>query len=357
MKLISIVGARPQFIKHFPVSKAINECEFINEVLVHTGQHYDYGMSKIFFDEMGIPEPDYNLTVGSGLHGKQTAEMLTKIEEILIIEKPDWVMVYGDTNSTLAGALATSKLNIPMAHIEAGLRSFNREMPEEINRVITDHIADVLFCPTENSIKNLAFEGVTKGVHLVGDVMFDALLYYISISEKYSNILKNHDLDSSEYFLVTLHRASNTDDINILQEIFSALRQLDDIKFIFPCHPRTLKIIKNNKLSLSDNIIIIEPVSYFDMLMLEKYASKILTDSGGVQKEAYLLAVPCITLRKETEWKETVKAGWNILTGANQENIIQAVREFQPSGKRPSCFGNGEASQKIVKILCDNMIY
>ena len=330
MKIVTIVGARPQFIKAAPVSKAIRDHNEkkkgprITEVLVHTGQHYDHGMSQIFFDELDISEPDLNLGVGSGTHGWQTGQMLVRIEEVLLEEKPDFVVVYGDTNSTLAGALAAVKLHIPVAHVEAGLRSFNRKMPEEHNRVVADHCADLLFCPTQTAVDNLAREGVTNGVYLVGDTMYDAVLQFSSIARKRSTILEELGLESKTYLLTTIHRPYHTDIPENLRNIFQAFAEIGEI-IVFPAHPRTSKKIAALESSFSQglapgNIKIIEPVGYLDMLVLEENARLILTDSGGMQKEAYFFGVPCITLRTETEWVET---GWNVVAGADISAIVE----------------------------------
>lgn len=355
MKVIAIVGARPQFIKAAPVSKVLSERGH-DEILLHTGQHYDYEMSQIFFEELPIRKPDINLGIGSGSHAWQTSQMLIGIEKTLVKERPDWVLVYGDTNSTLAGALAACKLHISIAHIEAGLRSFNREMPEEHNRVLTDHCADALFCPTKTAVKNLAEEGITHGVYLVGDTMYDAILKFFEIANSRSKILDRLNLKNRKYFLATIHRAYNTDIEENLKNILYALMEINEL-IIFPIHPRTRKQITmlngkyKNKLE-SSKIKIIEPISYLDMLVLEKHAKAILTDSGGMQKEAYFLNVPCITLRPETEWVETVETGWNQLVGTNPERILEAVSKLnyfdRPS---PKLFGQGDAAQRIVNIL------
>lgn len=348
MKIVTVIGARPQFIKAAPISRQIRNN--YTEVLVHTGQHYDDNMSKIFFDELDIPQPDYNLNVGSATHGKQTGEMLAKIEEVLLAERPDLVIVYGDTNSTLAGALAASKLLIPVAHIEAGLRSFNMNMPEEQNRVLTDHISKILFCPTETAVKNLKNEGITKNVCNVGDVMYDALLFNLQIAEKKSNIIKDLKLNNKGYILATIHRAENTDYQDKLSNIIKALNSTQE-KIVFPVHPRTMKIIKQYGLKLNNNILAVDPVGYLDMLLLEKNAKKIVTDSGGVQKEAYFLGVPCITLREETEWVETLEGGWNILVGSDSSKIVNSITSHNPNGEKNNHFGDGNASFKIVDIL------
>jgi len=353
MKIVSIVGARPQFVKAAPVSRVLRS-EF-SEILVHTGQHYDDEMSAIFFREMEIPAPDYNLGIGSGPHGWQTGQMLAQIEDVLIDEKPDCVLVYGDTNSTLAGALAAVKLHIPVAHVEAGLRSFNRSMPEEHNRVLTDHCSDLLFCPTKTAIENLAIEGVSKGVFLVGDVMYDAVIQFGELTRKKSNILASLNLKSGEYLLATVHRPYNTDDPERFRRLLEAFGKLDKT-LVFPVHPRTREQInansENDGFLGSANIRMIDPVGYLDMLMLEQNAHMILTDSGGVQKEAYFFAVPCVTLRPETEWVETVEAGWNLLVDADVERIIKAAEERWWPGEMPSpIFGDGQASERILKEL------
>jgi UDP-N-acetylglucosamine 2-epimerase (non-hydrolysing) len=354
VKIISIVGARPQIIKCAPVSRELRKNH--HEIIIHTGQHYDHELSSLFFDELHIPKPDYNLGVGSGSHGLQTGEMLIKIEKILLNEKPDLVLIYGDTNSTIAGALASSKLHIPTGHIEAGLRSFDRDMPEEINRVVSDHISDLLFAPTVTGVKNLNNEGIIKGVFNVGDVMYDALLTNIKIAEKYSKILSTLDIKSKEYYLATIHRPSNTNDKKNLANILSSFSKIKKT-VVFPVHPRTLKYIKKFELKdrIGENILLIKPVGYLDFLTLEKNACKILTDSGGIQKEAYLLLVPCITLRKNTEWIETIRDGWNKLVGADEQKIINTVNDFYPENKQKKYFGNGDASKKIKKILEDNI--
>jgi len=348
LKVATIVGARPQFIKAAPVSRWLRLHH--REVLIHTGQHYDDLLSEVFFRELEIPTPDYNLGVGSASHGRQTGEMLARVEEVLLEEKPDWVVVYGDTNSTLAAALAAAKLHIPVAHVEAGLRSYNRKMPEEINRVLTDHLSSLLFCPTDTAVRNLVREGITQGVHKVGDVMDDLALWGLEVAEQKSTILETLGIEPGGYLLATIHRPNNTDDPGNLSAIVSALNDVAET-VIFPAHPRTQKALKHWGIHLNSNVRITEPVGYLDMLVLEKNARMILTDSGGVQKEAYILGVPCVTLREETEWVETVEAGWNILVGASRERIVEAVRNFNPTGERPPLFGDGHASQRIVEIL------
>jgi len=360
VKIATIIGARPQFIKAAVVSRAIAESNklvtpsssTVTELIVHTGQHYDHNMSEVFFKELEIPEPHLNLEVGSGCHGQQTGQMLIKLEEVMLSEKPDWVLVYGDTNSTLAGALAAVKLHIPVAHVEAGLRSFNKSMPEEHNRVLTDHCSDLLFCPTRAAVKNLKIEGVTNGVHRVGDVMFDSVLFNTELATKRSKILETLKLQNKAYALATVHRAENTDDSHRLQAIFEALEKIssEGLRVVLPLHPRTRKLYDASPFS-GAKIKIIEPVSYLDMLRLEQQARLILTDSGGVQKEAYWMKVPCITLRDETEWIETVEAGWNILAGADSAKIVEAAKtDRKPSVQHPA-YGDGKAGEKIVDIL------
>jgi len=354
MKIASIVGARPQFIKASSVSKALRQSKH-QEFMIHTGQHYDYEMSRVFFNEMELPEPDLNLEVGSGSHGKQTGEMLIQIEKILMAEKPDCVLVYGDTNSTLAGALAAAKLHIPVAHVEAGLRSFNRKMPEEHNRVLTDHMSDFLFCPTKTSVNNLKNEGITREVHLVGDVMYDSILHHIKLAENKSDVLDRLKLEPKCYALATVHRAENTDDPDRLKNIIETLELINqETKVIFPAHPRTQKYLKNSELKFQHlTLKFIDPVSYLDMLLLEKNANMILTDSGGLQKEAYWFNIPCITLRDETEWVELVEYGVNTVVGNDRESIYQAYQKMtgKTFGSIPELFGNGKASIKIVEKL------
>lgn len=347
MKIVSIVGARPQFIKAAPVSAALRQS--FTEILVHTGQHYDHGMSAVFFQELGIPEPEYNLGIGSGSHGQQTGQMLAAIEDVLLREKPDWVLVYGDTNSTLAGALAAAKLHIPIAHVEAGLRSYNRAMPEEINRVLTDHCSNLLFCPTQTAVDNLASEGIHEGVHLVGDVMVDALYYFLPKAGQ-SPVLNQYSLTPGDYVLATIHRASNTDTAEALAQVLDCLAQ-SQWPVVWPIHPRTAAALHRFTLTPPPNVRLIPPVGYLEMLALEKQARFILTDSGGVQKEAYIFAVPCITLREDTEWVETVAQGWNTLTGADATKVREALARPRPDTTPPPVFGDGAAAAKIAHYL------
>ena len=348
MKIISVVGARPQFIKLAILSKELRENH--NEIIIHTGQHYDDNMSRYFFEEMQIAKPDYNLNIGSGSHGKQTAEMLIGLEDIFLHQKPDVVITFGDTNTTLATGLAATKLNIPVAHVEAGLRSHNREMPEEINRILTDHISDYLFAPTLTAMENIKIENLYGKPFLVGDVMYDSLLYYGKIAEQKSRILKNLKLKQKEYILLTLHRPYNVDNIQKLQNIFSALKQTKRF-IVLPVHPRSRKMIENTNTIIPENISIIEPLGYLDFIFLQKHSEKIITDSGGIQKEAYLNGIPCITIRPETEWIETVEAGWNVLVGDKKDQLIENCLHFKPSHNRPRYFGDGNSSKKIISIL------
>jgi len=327
LKVVSIVGARPQFVKAAVLSRELRKDH--TEILVHTGQHFDSNMSDVFFQEMEIPAPDYNLNIGSGNHGEQTGAMLKGIEEVLLKEKPDWCLVYGDTNSTLAGALAAVKLHMKVAHVEAGLRSFNRRMPEEINRVLTDHISDLLLCPTKTAVDNLRNEGITQGVHLVGDVMYEALMWAVEKARIHSTILTDLNLTPKNYLLATVHRAENTDDPERLGNILSAFNQIQE-PLIWPVHPRTRKKLAELRWQPGDHINLIDPLGYLDMAQLEQNARMILTDSGGIQKEAFWLQVPCITLRDETEWIETVESGWNILVGV-QSNLILMILDRDTS--------------------------
>lgn len=358
---MTIVGARPQFVKAATVSRAIaahNEAgrdPVIEEKLVHTGQHYDDNMSAVFFEELEIPRPAYNLGVGSGTHGEQTGRMLERIEQVLLSEKPDLTLVYGDTNSTLAGALAAVKLHIPVAHVEAGLRSFVRTMPEEINRVLTDHVCDLLFCPTPTAVANLAREGIDKGVHRVGDVMYDSTLFYAQkVTPREQDMLRRLGIAAKSFDLATVHRAENTDSRERLSDIFEAFDEIATpaCPVVVPLHPRTVKYVQQYGLRVRDAVRIIEPASYLEMVVLEKNARRILTDSGGVQKEAYFLGVPCVTLREETEWVETVEAGWNILAGSDKRAIVAAVNAPAPAASRDNgLYGNGDSATRICELL------
>lgn len=348
MKIITVVGARPQFIKAVAVSRILREKH--DEIIVHTGQHYDENMSEVFFQELDIPKPAYNLNIGSGNHGEQTGKMLIELEKIYINEKPDLVLVYGDTNSTLAAALCASKLLIPVAHVEAGLRSFNMKMPEEQNRILTDHLSKFLFAPTETAVNNLHKEGIIKGVYNVGDVMFDAVLKFKDLSRKKIDFFNKLDLSENEFILSTIHRAENTNYIDRLENIIGALSQSNK-KIVLPLHPRTKKYISEYGLKIGENVKIIEPVGYLEMVLLESMSQKIVTDSGGVQKEAFFLGKPCITMRDETEWVETVQNGWNMLTGTDKAKIIDGILNFTPNKEQEKIFGDGKAASRILEVI------
>ncbi|MEN6558386.1 MAG: UDP-N-acetylglucosamine 2-epimerase (non-hydrolyzing) [Thermoguttaceae bacterium] len=362
MQFVTIIGARPQFIKAAPLSAELRKTH--QEYLVHTGQHYDANMSDVFFEELKIPPPDRHLGVGSGSHGAQTAAMLVGIEQVLLEVKPDVVIIYGDTNSTVAGALAAAKLHIPVGHVEAGLRSFDRRMPEEINRIVADHLSTWLFTPSQVSVRQLAAEGVAKGVFDVGDIMADSVRLFGPLAKERSRLGESLGLKRGEYFAATVHRAANTDDPNRLASILDALNRLQH-PVILPLHPRTKAAVHRYGLESylpsptgnwtggESNIKIIEPLGYLDMLALQQNAAAILTDSGGIQKEAYYLGVPCITLRDETEWVETVEAGWNRLVGVDAKRIIAAATEARLVLKQPHpvLYGDGFAAGRIEKIF------
>ncbi len=346
---MTVVGARPQFVKASPLSRELRRRH--SEVLVHTGQHYDHGMSALFFEELGLPAPDYHLGVGSGPHGAQTGAMLAALEAVLEKERPAAVVVYGDTNSTLAGALAAAKLGIPIAHVEAGLRSFNRAMPEEVNRVVTDHLSQWLFAPSDHAAGQLAREGITAGVHVVGDIMVDALELHRERAAARTRVLDELGLVVHGYYLATVHRAENTDDPNRLWGIFTALGRLER-PVVIPIHPRTRESVATLALPMAENLRVVEPQGYLDMLALQAHAACVLTDSGGIQKEAYWLRVPCVTLRNETEWVETVATGWNVLAGTDPDRIVAAVRSSPGGGREhPPLYGGGTAAREIVEIL------
>ena len=351
-KILTVVGARPQFIKAAPVSTALQDTG-IEETLLHTGQHYDHGLSDVFFEEMQIFPPHLNLGIGSGPHGWQTGQMIAGIEAQIMKDRPGWGLGYGDTNSTLAGALAASKQNVALAHIEAGLRSYNRDMPEEINRVLTDHCADLLFCPTLTAVENLKQENIFRGVHHVGDVMYDAALQFVKKANPIQ-VMEKHGLKRGEYLLVTLHRPYNTDDADRLRRLIATLSQVD-ARVFFPLHPRTKQRIADFNIKLPDpnesRLIFSEPVGYLDMLVIESNARMIITDSGGVQKEAYFFGIPCITIRPETEWVETLEDGWNRLVWPDPEELLQLVgKDYELPPPLPH-YGDGHAAEKIGRIL------
>lgn len=357
-KVLTVIGARPQFIKAATVSRVIRNTAAadVSEVILHTGQHYDEKMSKVFFDELDIPAPDYNLGISNLSHGAMTGRMLEAIETVILREMPDCVLVYGDTNSTLAGALAAAKLHVPVAHVEAGLRSFNMRMPEEINRVVADRVSRLLFCPTDTGVRNLANEGVTADVHHVGDVMYDAVLHYGAKVKHESQFFRSQGLDERGFVLATCHRQENTDDPARMVGIIEGLARIsNDLPVVFPMHPRTRKRLSELGLDASlSRMRMIAPVSYLDMIALEQRARVIITDSGGVQKEAYFFGVPCITVRDETEWVETVTCGWNCLTGADTERIVAAYEGqkcFDTSAERPKFYGDGSAAKKILAVV------
>ncbi|OVE84087.1 non-hydrolyzing UDP-N-acetylglucosamine 2-epimerase [Natronolimnobius baerhuensis] len=350
MKLVSVVGARPQFVKAFAVSRHLRPDH--EEILVHTGQHYSDDLSAVFFDELSIPDPDYNLGVGSDTHGRQTAAMIEGIEEILLEESPDIVLLYGDTNSTLAGAIAASKLDDPIAHVEAGLRSHDRSMPEEINRVLTDHVSDLLFAPSDLAKTMLEGEGITDGVHVVGDVGYDAIRWARERAADRSEILEQSALEEDNYVLGTIHRPKNTETPSRLTTIIDALVAAPQ-RVVVPLHPRTEAPLREYGLWEAANrgLEIIDPVGYLDFVHLLEGAERVVTDSGGVQKEAFYLETPCITLREETEWQETVDCGWNRLVGADQEALTAALETDSWPTSTPSLYGDGRAAEKIITIL------
>ena len=348
MKVLTVVGARPQFIKAAPVSRLLRRRH--HELLVHTGQHYDEAMSELFFRQLSIPTPDFNLGVGSDSHAVQTAAMLPGIERVALEFGPDRMLVYGDTNSTLAGALVAAKLHIPIAHVEAGLRSYDRRMPEEVNRVVADHLSDLLLCPTERAAGNLAKEGITTGVHVVGDVMYDAYREHVEIAGSQCSILADLGLSAGGYHLLTLHRAENVDSPEVLAAILEGVGASGH-KVVFPVHPRTRAALAKFGLALPANVKPVEPVGYLEMLVLEANAEVVVTDSGGVQKEALFARRPCVTLRETTEWTETVEAGWNVLAGSDAQRIADAMRTFRPRGDPPAMFGDGCAAQRVVDAL------
>lgn len=347
-KIITVVGARPQFIKAAPVSRIIRK--YFNEMLLHTGQHYDENMSDIFFKQLNIPQPDINLQVGSGFHGEQTANMLVKMERVFLDQQPSLVIIYGDTNSTLAASIAASKIHIPVAHIEAGLRNFDLSIPEEVNRVVADKLSKYLFVPTLTAVENLKAEGITEQVYLTGDVMVDALNYGLEIAKKESQILRELNIKTRNYCLATIHRAENTDNISNLKEIMQALGKFPET-VVLPIHPRTKKVIHANEITIPQNVLLIASLGYLDFIILESNARVIITDSGGVQKEAYCLKVPCITIFPSTSWVETVEDGWNKLADACESSILNVYHSKFDLSNYNAHFGDGHAAEKIVNII------
>lgn len=356
IKIVTVVGARPQFIKAAAVSRTIrNEyASMVDEIILHTGQHHDRNMSSVFFDDLKISAPKYNLEITGGSHGEMTGRMLERIERIILTEEPDWVLIYGDTNSTLAAALASAKVHVPIAHVEAGLRSFNMRMPEEVNRIVADRLSSLLLCPTKASVDNLSKEGVSKGVYLVGDVMYDVSLFYRQLARERSKILDDLMLKEGRYVLATCHRAENTDDPFRLKSIVLALARIaQEIPLVLPLHPRTRKcLIEQNLLNEISPVVLVEPLPFLDMVRLEQSAKAILTDSGGVQKEAFFYGVPCITMRDQTEWVETVDSGWNTLASANADAIVGAFRRCEAKVRSiDTPYGDGNAAGKCLEAI------
>jgi len=352
MKIVTVIGARPQFIKASSLSRIFSKSNDFEEIIVHTGQHFDKNMSDIFFEELDISEPNYNLGIGGNSHGKMTGRQLEALENVMIEEQPDCVIVYGDTNSTLAGAIAAAKLNITLVHIEAGLRSQNRKMPEEINRILTDHASDILFTPTDLAAQNLINEGINNNkIFNVGDVMYDASVYFSKKAVK-SKIIENLNID--QFVLATIHRAENTDNLDRLENIFKGLSK-SSLPVILPVHPRTKSCLEESNIQIGQNINLIEPVGYLEMIWLESNCQLICTDSGGVQKEAYFFRKPCITMRDETEWVELVESGWNILVGANEKIISSNINNFDVPKEYKSMYGEGNAAFTIIDILKKNV--
>jgi UDP-GlcNAc3NAcA epimerase len=349
MKIVSVVGARPQFVKAAVLSRALRARH--REVLVHTGQHYDDLMSDVFFRELGLPAPDANLGVGSASHAVQTARMIEALEPVLLREAPDLVLVYGDTNSTLAGALTAAKLNLPLAHVEAGFRSYDRSMPEEVNRVLTDHVSSYLFCVTQTSVECLRREGIERGVHLTGDLMYDSLLAVLPAARNIeSRVLGSHGVKPGAYYLSTIHRPANTDDATRMRSILEAFSRLD-APVVLPLHPRTKAALARMSIALPDNVRASEPVGYVEMLALERNARAVLSDSGGVRREAYFLGVPSVTLRDETEWPEVLETGWDVLAGAGTNAIVKAAQRPRPQTAPPPIFGSGDSAARILEVL------
>ena len=352
MNVLTVVGARPQFIKAFVVSRELRVEH--DEILVHTGQHYDEELSEVFFDELGLPEPDHNLGIGSDSHAVQTARMMIELENLVEEYEPDALLCYGDTNSTLAAAIVASKIDVELAHVEAGLRSFNREMPEEMNRVLTDHASDVLFPPSDRAVEHLASEGITEDVYNVGDVMYDSLLWAREVATERSTIKADIGVADDEYLLATVHRPRNTDDRDRLETILAALAA-DPREVVFPAHPRTIDRLERYDLleTAGTELTLVDPVGYLDFVTLQAGAEIIVTDSGGIQKEAFFLSVPCVTLREETEWPETVDAGGNVLVGADADAIGAALADPPRSSSTVEPYGDGTAGERIVEVLSD----
>jgi UDP-GlcNAc3NAcA epimerase len=348
VKILTVVGARPQFVKASVVSRALRALH--HEVLLHTGQHYDDELSAQFFRELQLPAPDVELNVGSARHGEQTARMLIGVERAIVEQAIDRVLVYGDTNSTLAGALAAAKLHVPVAHVEAGLRSFNRLMPEELNRVVTDQLSDLLFCPSQTAAANLAREGLTRGVHVVGDVMAEAVRLFAPSREKSAAICSDHGLAPGQFAVATIHRAENTDAADRLRSIVNGFGRLD-LTVAFVMHPRTRNTLQKTGTQLPPNVTQLAPLGYVEMLALVSQARAVLTDSGGLQKEAYWIGVPCVTLRDETEWVETVAAGWNHVVGADADRLVATFRALKTPSVRPPLYGEGSAVNRICDLL------
>jgi UDP-N-acetylglucosamine 2-epimerase (non-hydrolysing) len=353
MKIASVVGARPQFVKAAPVSQALADARH-EELLVHTGQHYDDVMSDVFFEELDIDEPAYNLDVGSGTHGRQTGDMMARFEAVVEAEDPDAVLVYGDTNSTLAGALVAAKCNVTLANVESGLRSFDQSEPEEVNRVLAEQVSDVLFAPTDSAVENLAREGVTDGVHQVGDVMLDVMLWARDVARERSTVLDDLDLTEGEYALSTVHRAQNTDDPDVLADIMTGLVEAP-LEVVLPVHPRTEKRLREHGLyeGVAKDLTLVDPLGYFDFVRALDGASRVATDSGGVQKEAFFLDTRCVTLREETEWVETVDAGWNTLVGSDPDAIVRELGTDAVPDEKPDLFGDGTAAERIAEALSE----
>lgn len=348
MKILSVVGNRPQFIKSAPLSEALrNRAE---EVVLHTGQHYDRALSEVFFEELELDPPRHRLEVGSGSHAEQTGRMLPGIERVVLEEEPDWVLVFGDTNSTLAGALAASKLGVPVAHVEAGLRSFDRSMPEELNRILVDALSELLLTPSQTAVGNLRVEGITSGVEVVGDVMMDASLRLAPIARERSTALADAGVEPGRYLVLTLHRAGNTTP-GPLRDVARALGEIEET-VVFPVHPRTAAALDAGGIELPPNIRVLPPAGYLDLAALASQARVVLTDSGGLQKEAYWYEVPCVTLRTTTEWVETLGTDWNRLVGTDPEQIVEAVRSAGPGAEHPQLYGDGHAAERIAELLC-----